>query len=316
MACDTRSPEGHIRPWLRPLAATALGALALAATGCGGDGGSDGDAGAAPQVRFASTDVEGLEELQRDFEGFQRIVGETAGVELEFFPVPNRTAAAEALQGKQLDFVLTGPAEYVAIAARTGAKPVVGILRPDYNSCILTSDEAGVKAVGDLRGKKVAFTDVGSTSGHLGPAALLADAGLAPLDDAVEPVFIGDGPQQVAALERGDVAAIAAQCTDFDDLRADDPEPFESFKRIAEGKTLPPDVIVAGDHVPDEVVEQVRSAFEERGQEIVGAITESTTGDRPKYDNPEVLPAVQDGAYDPIRKAYRAAGIDPAEFEG
>jgi phosphonate transport system substrate-binding protein len=314
MSRDTRRPRWRNGPG-KALAATVLGCLTVTVAACGGGGDAEAGAEETPMVRFASTDVEGLEELQRDFEAFQQTLSETAGVELEFFPVPSRTAAAEALQGEQLDFVLTGPAEYVAISARTGAQPVVGILRPTYRSCIMTSQEAGVEETADLRGETVAFTDVGSTSGHLGPSVLLAEAGLGPVEESVEAVFIGDGPQQVAALERGDVAAIAAECDDFVDLAEDDPEAFEGFELIAEGEVLPPDVIMAGDHVPEEVIEQVRAAFEAQGDEIVASITESTTGGRPKYTDPEVLPRVQDGDYDQVREGYQAAGIDPAEFE-
>ena len=89
-----------------------------------------------------------------------------------------RTAAVEALAAKQLDFVLTGPAEYVVFRARTNAQPVVALTRPDYFSQIVVLADGPIKALGDLKGKKISFGEIGSTSQHLGPAQILMDAGL------------------------------------------------------------------------------------------------------------------------------------------
>ena len=100
------------------------------------------------------------------------------GLEVEFTPVNNRTAAVEAMRAEQVDFVLTGPAEYVVFKKLTDAKPVVGWHRPDYFAQIVVMAEGDIKSLGDLKGKKVAFGEVGSTSQQLGPAQVLADAGL------------------------------------------------------------------------------------------------------------------------------------------
>jgi phosphonate transport system substrate-binding protein len=86
----------------------------------------------AETVRLAVTDLVGLEELQREFGAFRDKLSEVTGYDIEFTPVTNRTAAVEALRFKQVDFVLTGPAEYVVMQNRADAKVVVGFSRPDY----------------------------------------------------------------------------------------------------------------------------------------------------------------------------------------
>ena len=48
-----------------------------------------------------------------------------SGLKVEFFPVSGRTVAVEAMAADQVDFVLTGPAEYVVFNARLDAQPVV-----------------------------------------------------------------------------------------------------------------------------------------------------------------------------------------------
>src|SRR5262245_30081837 len=89
-------------------------------------------ASAADPVRLAVTDISGLEMLQTEFGKFREVLTEATGLEFEFFPVNSRTAVVEALNAKKVDFVLTGPAEYVVIRKRTNAAPVVGFSRPDY----------------------------------------------------------------------------------------------------------------------------------------------------------------------------------------
>jgi hypothetical protein len=129
---------------------------------------------------LAVTDIVGLENLQREYAGFQKILTEKSGIAVELFPVPNRTAAVEALNAKKVDLVLTGPAEYVVFKKRTDAKLVVGFSRPEYYGSVVTMLGSGIDGVEDLKGKKVGLGDVGSTSRHLSPIQLLADLGLQP----------------------------------------------------------------------------------------------------------------------------------------
>lgn len=138
---------------------------------------------AAETIRFAVTDLAGLEQLQREFGEFREVLGQATGYAIEFFPVNSRTAAVEAIAARQVDFVLTGPAEYVVFKKRTEAIPVVGFARPDYfaNLVVLASSPYQVPA--DLKGQKVAFGDIGSTSTHLAPMQALADHGLMPNRD-------------------------------------------------------------------------------------------------------------------------------------
>lgn len=140
------------------------------------------------KIRFAVTDVDGLESLQREFGPFKEALEKSTGLRVDFFPVSGRTAAVEAMNADQVDFVLTGPAEYVVFNARLKAAPVVVWERPNYRSSIVVPDESPIKSIADLKGKKVSFGEIGSTSQHLAPATILADGGLVYGKD-YEPVF-------------------------------------------------------------------------------------------------------------------------------
>jgi len=286
-------------------AAGLAAALALTAT----------TAGAADSIRLAVTDVEGLEALQREFRSFAEVLKEASGLEVELFPVTSRNAAAEALRAKKVDFVLTGPAEYVVMQKLTNAYPVVGFSRPDYFSAIVVMADSGINAPADLKGKTVTFDDIGSTSGHLGPMQLLADYGLDPRND-VKAMHVH---RNVAheALKRGDVAAIGVNYRSWTDrVRAKDPDLRPgAFKVIARGPDLPNDILVAGPHVDKDVVARLRDVFSEKSDDLIAAILESE--DNQKYAGMQFLPGVQDKDYQYIRDAYATIGYPQyADFVG
>ena len=270
---------------------------------------------AAEPLRFAVTDVEGLENLQREFGLFGDVLAEASGGEVKLFPVTSRTAAAEALRARKVDFVLTGPAEYVVMQKLTKATPVVGFSRPDYFSAIVVMADSGINAPSDLKGKTVAFDDIGSTSGHLGPMQLLADYGLDPKGE-VKSMHVN---RNIAheALKRGDVAAIGVNYRSWTDrTRAKDTETSPgAFKVIARGPDLPNDILLAGAHVDPAVVAQVRTIFSERSDELIAAILQGE--ENQKYLGMKFLPNVKDEDYQYIRNAYATIGYPQfADFVG
>ena len=92
-------------------------------------------------VRFAVTDIVGLEELHTEYGAFQKVLSAATGLDIRFFPVSNRTAAVEALKSRKIDLVLTGPAEYIIFQTRTNAYPIIGFSRPDYFAALVTMAE-------------------------------------------------------------------------------------------------------------------------------------------------------------------------------
>lgn len=257
----------------------------------------------AEELRLAVTDVVGLENLQREFQAFQSVLSEKSGMRVAFFPVPNRTAAVEALAARKVDIVLTGPAEYVVFAKRTDAKLVTGFTRPEYFGSIVTLVGSGVDAINDLRGKKIALGDVGSTSRHLAPLQLLADFGLDPRKDLQ--VLHVNRNIGVEAMRRGDVAAIGINRTDLPGLTKKFPDLL--FKVIARGRDLPNDVLLAGAHVSDETVTRLKKVFTEHSDALVAAVLVGPDENQ-KYQGMRFVPMIADKDYDYVRKMYRTIG--------
>lgn len=256
-----------------------------------------------PPQRFAITDVVGLENLQREWGPFQKALKEKTGIDFQFFPVPNRTAAVEALNSKRVDFVLTGPAEYVVFRARTNAVPVAGLTRVDYYANIVVLANSPYNVPADLKGKKVALGAIGSTSRHLGPMQTLADAGLDPRTDVTAQNLSTN--VMMEALKRGDVAAAGMNRTDFERLR--DRTPEMAFRVIARGRDLPMDVIIAGPHVDPKVIDTVRQAFLANGKVLADAIIAG--GDENlKFKGMHWVTTIKDADYDYVRRMYATIG--------
>lgn len=254
--------------------------------------------------KLAVTDVEGMERLQLEWGPFKTALEDATGDTFEFFPVNSRTAAAEALRGETVDFVVSGPAEYVVINKLTNATPLIGLGRPDYHCTIVVRADSGLNVPTDLKGKKVAFGDIGSTSNMLCPMQLLADYGVDPVND-IEKTHTS---RNIAfeALKNGDIDALGMNAGTFVGVRnGQDELPYGFFKMIARSGDLPNDMIMVGAHVPQDAAMKVRDAILGNKAQIIAGITAHEEND--KYVGMDLV-AIEDSAYDYVRSMYANAG--------
>lgn len=254
--------------------------------------------------KLAVTDVEGMERLQLEWGPFKAALEAATGDTFEFYAVNSRTAAAEALRGETVDFVVSGPAEYVVINKLTKATPIVGLGRPDYHCAIVVRADSGINTVADLKGKKVAFGDIGSTSNMLCPMQVLADYGLDPVND-IEKTHTS---RNIAheALKAGDVDALGSNAGSWMRVRSKETElPYGFFKMIARSGDLPNDMIMVGAHVPADAAAAVQAAIIENKASIIAGITAHEEND--KYIGMDLV-EIEDSAYDYVRSMYTNAG--------
>jgi len=262
-------------------------------------------AAVAEDWKLAVTDVEGMERLQLEWGPFKDALETATGDTFEFFAVNSRTAAAEALRGKTVDFVVSGPAEYVVINKLTNATPIIGLGRPDYHCAIIVRADSGINTVADLKGKKVAFGDIGSTSNMLCPMQVLADYGLDPVND-IEKTHTS---RNIAheALKNGDVDALGSNANSWLNVRNKETDlPYGFFKMIARSGDLPNDMIMVGAHVPAEAAEMVKNAILENKDAVIAGITAHEEND--KYVGMDLV-SIEDSAYDYVRSMYTNAGF-------
>lgn len=262
-------------------------------------------AASAETWNIAVTDVEGLERLQAEWGPFKEALDAATGHTFEFFPVSSRSAAAEALRGETVDFVVTGPAEYIIINTLTKATPLIGFGRPDYRCAIIVRADAGIESMEDLKGQKVAFGDIGSTSNMLCPMQLMADYGVDPVTE-IDKVHTATNIAH-EALKAGDVAAIGInEGSWIKGARGKDTSvPYGFFKVLARSGDLPNDMLLVGAHVPAEIQTLVRDSIIEHKDEIIAAITTHEEND--KYVGMDLV-TIEDASYNRVRAMYTTAG--------
>ncbi|MEO0938304.1 MAG: PhnD/SsuA/transferrin family substrate-binding protein [Pseudomonadota bacterium] len=254
---------------------------------------------------IAVTDVEGMERLQLEWGPFKEALEAATGDEFEFFAVNSRTAAAEALRAETVDFVVSGPAEYVVINKLTNARPIVGLGRPDYHCAIVVRADSGINSVQDLKGKTVAFGDIGSTSNMLCPMQVLADYGIDPQAD-IEKIHTS---RNIAheALKAGDVDALGSNASSWLRVRNKETDlPYGFFKMIARSGDLSNDMIMVGAHVPEDAATAVQQAIIENKTSIIAGITAHE--ENAKYVGMDLV-VIEDSAYDYVRSMYANAGF-------
>lgn len=285
--------------FLRKLAlAAAVAAAAFATTA----------AYAAETYRFAVTDIEGLEELQREFGAFRDTLEKVTGLDFEFYPVSNRTVAGEALRAEQVELVLTGPSEYTIYRSRVKVVPVVGFSRPDYHSVVVVRQDSGIRTIPELKGKPFALNDIGSTSGHIGPSLVLAAGGIDPVKDIQGQHLSSE--VGYTALKRGDVAGLGISGSNYTKLRDNDPEVNSgTFRVIGRSADLPNDVLLAGAHVDPAIVQKIKDVFAnpETAGELMKALSATEDG-ADRYKLSAFLPNIQDSDYEMMRQGYIAIG--------
>ena len=264
----------------------------------------------ADPVRFAVTDIEGLEALQQEFGAFEAALEKSSGLEIELFAVSSRTAAVEALNSGKVELVLTGPAEYVVMKELADPIIVVGWQRPNYYAQIVTLTNGPIDSVADLKGKTVTFGSVGSTSQHLGPAQVLADFGLRYNADYKAQIISRN--VAVEALIRGDIHAVGMNEGHLRRIRSAFPD--VAFSVVARGRDLPNDILVARRDADPEVVEKIRDSFLNDGKDLMAAVIKGE--DNKKYEGGFFLTSIDDGNYEYVRSMYKTIGVPMNSFVG
>ena len=259
------------------------------------------------RLRFAVTDVQGLEKLEKNYEKFRNALEAVLQTPIEFFPVESYTAAVVALQFNQVDLVLTGPSEYVLIHSRTNAIPLIGIARPQYYSVIATTADSPIKSLQDLKGKTIAMRNIGSTGGHLGPTQLLMEAGLRPNVD-YQAKMLGVEKREIA-LKNGTADAWAGSISDYENYLLIPGFSQQDFPILKQGYPLPNDLLVVSSLLRPQQIEAYKARIlNHKNQDYL--LTSLVTGkETQKYQGSKFVP-VRDADYDSIRQIYQAIGSE------
>ena len=133
----------------------------------------------------------------------------------------NYNATVEGLGNSSLDFAYLGALTYVKAHQSYGVIPLVQRdADKHFHSLFVTQSNAPFKGLSELKGKRFAFGDINSTSGHLIPYQEMKKAGLNVNDD-LQFRYTGSHAATLKAVEAGAVDAGALDETVYNQMTKD-----------------------------------------------------------------------------------------------
>lgn len=202
------APRTGRAPWAALILAAALVAAAVPA--------------AAGPIRVGMVPDAGATQVSVEEKAPLRAYLEKAiGEPVELVIPTSYNATVEGLGNASLDIAYLGGLTYVKAHARYGVVPLVQREEDQqFHSLFITQADAPIRSLTDLRGKRFAFGDINSTSGHMFPYLAMSEAGVDPEKD-LSYRYTGSHAATVKAVEAGAVDAGATDETVFREMTRD-----------------------------------------------------------------------------------------------
>ena len=130
-------------------------------------------------------------------------LAKTIGTKVDLIIPTNYNATVEALGNSSLDFAYLGALTYVKAHDRYNVTPLVQrSADKNFHSLFITQAGSPIQKLADCKGKRFAFGDINSTSGHLIPYEELTKAGFN-ADQDMQVRYTGSHAATVKAVEGG-----------------------------------------------------------------------------------------------------------------
>jgi phosphonate transport system substrate-binding protein len=145
----------------------------------------------------------------------QNYLARQIGSDIKLITPNSYNKMIDGLSNGSIDFACLGAVTYVRAHAKIGVVPLVQ--RPtdlQFHALFIAGADTSIHSLRDLKGKKLAYGDISSTSGHVIPYLELKQAGLNP-DKDVDFRYSGGHPLTVKLVESGVVDAGAVDETVF-----------------------------------------------------------------------------------------------------
>lgn len=122
------------------------------------------------------------DEIQKRFTPLADYLGKQLGRQVQVRVGRDYEQHVEAVGLDSVDIAFMGPASYVKMVARYGAKPLLARIeingKPILSGYIVTRVNSTLRTLADLRGKRFAFVDPDSTMGTIVPRHVMQQAGV------------------------------------------------------------------------------------------------------------------------------------------
>lgn len=186
-------------------------ALLFALAGVAGCSRSPDDpAAAARTLRLSMIPTTDPGKMARESEPLVAYLEKAMGAKVELTVPLNYAAVVEAFGAGKVDIAYFGGFTYVQARKRFEAQPLVQRERDrEFHSLFITQTDSPIASLADLGGKRFAFGDVNSTSGHLMPEYFMRQAAVDP-EVIAKAIYTGghDATALAVANSKADAGAL------------------------------------------------------------------------------------------------------------
>jgi phosphonate transport system substrate-binding protein len=251
-------------------------------------------------------------EIQYDNKQLDAILSQKLGIPVESSVLTNYVAIITGLVSGQIDCSMVNPLGYVLAKQKYDIDVIAKVVKDgstEYYSQILVNNNSGIQTFTDLKGKKFAFVDRTSTSGHLFARTLMIKNGIDPAKDFLEtPPFVGSHDKVAIDVMNGVFDAGATFQDVRDRLKDEYPEIMTKTSVIAVAGPIPNEMFCVSSQMDPGFKKALTDALIEisKGVEIDGKLV------KPFYEMDkieEIVPAT-DQDYDIVRDVIKNLDID------
>lgn len=248
-------------------------------------------------------------EAQTILEGGQDIarrLHKLTGLHFKTSIATSYAAVIEAMGAGKVDIGWLATFSYVLAKQKYDVDLLLIVVRfgsPFYRGQIITRVDSSIQTLADLKGKKFAFVDPASTSGHLYPKTLLLSKGLNPDRLFAQSRFAGSHNAVILSVLKGEVDAGAT----YDDARAavakTYPEVFSKLRVIAYTQDIPNDTVSARKDLDPVLKQKIKNGLMRLSKTREGSkVLKRVYGISGLMDF--------DAFFDPVREAGRLLNLD------
>ena len=235
-----------------------------------------------------------------------KLLQKETGLHFKTSVATSYAAVIEAMGAGKVDIGWLATFSYVLAKDKYDVELLLVVQRfgsPFYRGQIMVRVDSGINSLDNLQGKRFAFVDPASTSGHLYPKTLLLSKGLDPKTFFSKTIFVGSHNAVVLSIYKGEVDGGAA----YDGSRAavakTYPDVFEKIKVLAYTKEIPNDTVSVRKELPEGLKVKLRNGLKKISDSPKGSkILKRLYGISGLMD--------LDGLFDPVREAGRLLDLN------
>jgi phosphonate transport system substrate-binding protein len=234
-----------------------------------------------------------------------QLLQKSTGLHFKTSVATSYAAVIEAMGAGKVDIGWLATFSYVLAHDKYGVELLLVVQRfgsPFYRGQIMVRADSAIQDLAGLKGKRFAFVDPASTSGHLYPKTLLLSEGFDPKHFFNKTVFVGSHNAVVLSIYKGEVDGGAA----YEGARAavakSFPDVYDKVNVIAYTKEIPNDTVSVRKELSRDLKIRIREGLKNISKSAEGSkVLKKLYGISGFTD--------LDGLFDPVREAGRLLSL-------